>query len=120
MAADAFECPGYEASNPVRVGNVARERFALGIVGEVVDHRCGSHHGNVQRAVEAQLAEALDVITDNIRGAHAAVWLSITHAAAAGGRTGGPRGPLWFSCPVNGWFTGAAERLCAARRQEGR
>ena len=39
MAADAFELgdhPGYEASDPVRVGNVACERFGLAIFGEVV------------------------------------------------------------------------------------
>ncbi len=39
MAADAFELgehPGYEASDPVRVGNVACERFGLDIFGEVV------------------------------------------------------------------------------------
>jgi hypothetical protein len=58
MAADAFECPGFEASNLVRVGNLARERFALGIVGEVVDHRCRSRPRQLHRPVEAQLAEA--------------------------------------------------------------
>jgi hypothetical protein len=36
MAADAFELPGYEAANPVCVGNVACERFQLDIFGEVV------------------------------------------------------------------------------------
>ena len=39
MAADAFELgehSGYEASNPVRVGNVACGRFRLDIFGEVV------------------------------------------------------------------------------------
>jgi hypothetical protein len=39
MAADAFELgehPGYEAANPVRVGNMACERFELDIFGEVV------------------------------------------------------------------------------------
>ena len=39
MAADAIELdehPGSEASNPVRVGKVACERFQLDIFGEVV------------------------------------------------------------------------------------
>jgi hypothetical protein len=65
VAADAFERgehPGYESSNPVGVGNVARERFALGILGEVVGvvGRIGADHvqGHVHRAFEAQLAEA--------------------------------------------------------------
>jgi hypothetical protein len=38
MTADAFELgehPGHEASNSARVGNVACERFALDICGEV-------------------------------------------------------------------------------------
>jgi hypothetical protein len=111
---------GQEDSNRVRVGNVARERFALGTVGEVVGvvGRIGADHihGNVHRAVEAQLAEEDDVITDDIRGAHAA---RVALDNARGGRGRSDRRAarsLWFSCPVDGWLSGAAERLCAARR----
>ena len=62
MAADAFELgehPGYEASNPVRVGNVACERFGLDIFGEVVGMMSVS--AEVRCRIAGGLAEECDL-----------------------------------------------------------
>ena len=62
MAADAFELgehPGDEASNPVRVGNVACERFQRDIFGEVVGMM--SVGAEVLCRIAGRLAEEYDV-----------------------------------------------------------
>jgi hypothetical protein len=59
LAADAFELGEHEASNPVRVGNVACERFRLDVFGEVVGMM--SVGAEVFCGIAGRLAEAYDV-----------------------------------------------------------
>ena len=62
MAADAFELgehPGYEASNPVHVENVACERFQLDVFGEVVGMM--SVGAELVCRIAGRLAEGYDV-----------------------------------------------------------
>jgi hypothetical protein len=91
-----------------------RAGIDVGVVG-VVDRIGADHiHGNVHRAVEAQLA-GLDVITDDIRGARAARVVLANARGGGGGRSDRRAArSLWFSA----LFTaGSAARrsVCAPR-----